>query len=70
MSLRLKRKLKLLENKVINANDSMTRGAARNDYKKMQEDLKWIMEGFFDLSEDEQKNPPVKEFFKSEFLSR
>lgn len=66
----IKRKLKRLEMKVINANDSMTRAAARNDYNKIQEDLKWIMEGFFDLSEDEQMNPPVREFFKSEFLDR
>lgn len=59
----IRRKIKRLGNKKIIADNSITRDAARTDYNKMQDDLKWIMEGFFELSENEQMNPPKKDFF-------
>lgn len=65
----IKHKIKLLEKKIINANDSITRNAAQEDCKKMQQDLIWIMEGFFEFSESEKINPPSRDFFKSDFFT-
>lgn len=50
------------------AKNEETMRATREDYHKLRDELKWIMEGFFDLSEEEQKHPPKRDFFKSQFL--
>jgi len=64
----LKRDIEKIKNISMRADDEETMRATRADMHKMEDDLKWIMEGFFDLSEEEQKSFPEKEFFKSTYL--
>lgn len=64
----LKRDIEKIKNISMRADDEQTMRATRADMHKMEGDLKWIMEGFFDLSEEEQKSFPEKEFFKSTYL--
>lgn len=65
---RIKNDIKRIKDKSIRAKDEETMRATREDYHKLQNDLMWIMEGFFELTDEEQKHPPKKDFFKSRFL--
>lgn len=65
---RIKNDIKRIKDKSIRAANEEIIRATREDMHRMQEDLMWIMEGFFELSEEEQKSIPEKDFFKSEFI--
>jgi len=40
----------------------------KDDYARMQEDIFWIRNVYFDLPEKLCKNPPTRNFHKSEFI--
>lgn len=58
-----------LKKKIFRADNRVDFELIKADYEKMLDELKWIRVGFFELSERDQKHPPKKEFFKSDFLA-
>lgn len=66
---RIKNDVARLKKKLIRADNRAEAENIKADYYKMLEELKWIREGFFELSESDQKHPPKKKFFKSAFLA-
>ena len=40
----------------------------KDDYARMQEDIIWIRNIYFDLPEKLRKNPPKRDFYRSEFV--
>ena len=66
---RIKNDAERLKRRLIKANNRQDAELIKADYHKMLEELKWIREGFFELSESDQKYLPKKMFFKSELLA-
>ena len=66
----IKRNVKRLKGIADRSTSIERRRSLLEDMSKLSDDLKWIKEGFFDLSKEDQMNPPNKNFFQSEHLKR
>lgn len=66
----IKSKCKKLKGKIDRASapDRDTWFRMKEDYKRMQDDISWIRNVFFELPEESRKTPPHRDFHRSEFV--